>query len=114
MLQLNVWLRLRGEQIQQELWEIRLYDRIYQLLSIWQGAWVPHPTHRNNIIIAHDFNGELLGSWKQIESEFEHMDIGPYDMCMTWKNRSPTEKELIIIDNILVNITNPPDVADVI
>ena len=114
MLQLNVWLRFRGKQIQEELWEIQLYDRIYRLLSIWEGAWVYHPKHQHKIIISHDFNGELLGSWKQIENELEQMDLGAYDMCMTWKTLSPTDKEKDIIDNILLNVTNPPDVADVI
>lgn len=113
MLQLNVWLRMRGTLIQDEYWSIKLYPRVLELLNLWQGPWVPDKRNINKALISHDFNGELIGNWRYIQSELETMDIGAYNMCMSWKE-SATDKELVIIENILNNLAHPIHMSDVI
>ena len=113
MVQLHTWIRLRGKKVSDGYWEIEPYPRVIDLLNLWQGPWIIDSRNPDRLLITIDFDGILYGNWRHIQSELETMDMGAYNMCMSWR-LSASPKEIPIIQNILNNLAHPTHMSDVI
>lgn len=101
MLQLDVWLRVKGTKIEENLWRIPKYRRALKLAEFAGVGW--YEDHAN-IILDYEFSGHLTGSWALILAEVARIKEVLFTETIIIKNPSDIEIESILIhcDNFQV------------
>ena len=85
MIQLETWLRMYGRKVQDEFWSIQKYDRVRELLNIWDGPFKETDQH---FLVCIEFDGDLIiRSEREAEiilKEFGTMPLGKSKTLKKW------------------------------